>query len=108
MGAGWPRGGVAVDLVFTWPDGRAMDRKDVSKIIGRLSVAAGLPRLTAHGLRHSYATAALSARVPTELVAGRLGNSARVVQATYQHAIHADDAAAAHLVGDLYRAEDGS
>jgi integrase len=71
----------------------------------RLSVAAGLPRLTPHGLRHSFATAALKARVPVEGVAARLGNTARVVQEVYQHVIPADDAAAARLVGDLFRAE---
>ncbi len=104
MGPGWPTAGVAVDLVFTWPDGRAMNPKAVSRIVGRLSVAAALPRLTAHGLRHSFATAALAARVPVEVVAARLGNTPRMVQEVYQHAIPAEDEAAARLVGDLYRA----
>lgn len=105
MGPGWPSEGVAVGLVFTWPDGQAMNPKTVSRIIGRLSVAAGLPRLTAHGLRHSFATAALAARVPVEVVAARLGNTPRMVQETYQHAIPAEDEAAARAVGDLYRAK---
>lgn len=104
MGAGWPKGGVSVDLIFTWPSGEAIHPDALSKIIGRLSVAAGLPRLTAHGLRHSFATAALAARVPVEVVAARLGNTPRVVQEVYAHAIPADDQAAAQLVGDLYRA----
>jgi integrase len=104
MGPGWPTAGVAADLVFTWPDGRAMNPKAVSRIVGRLSVAAALPRLTAHGLRHSFATAALAARVPVEVVAARLGNTPRMVQEVYQHAIPAEDEAAARLVGDLYRA----
>jgi integrase len=104
MGSGWPGAGVAVDLVFTWADGTAMNPKTVSRIIGRLSVTAGLPRITAHGLRHSFATAALEARVPVEVVAARLGNTARMVQEVYQHAIPAEDAAAPKLVGDLYRA----
>jgi integrase len=104
MGAGWPTAGVAADLVFTWPDGSAMNPKAVSRSIARLSVAAGLPRLTAHGLRHSFATAALEARVPVEVVAARLGNTARMVQEVYQHHIPAEDEAAAQLVGDLYRA----
>lgn len=104
MGSGWPTAGVAVDLAFTWPDGTAMNPKTVSRIIGRLSVTAGLPRITAHGLRHSFATAALEARVPVEVVASRLGNTARMVQEVYQHHIPAEDEAAAQLVGDLYRA----
>jgi integrase len=104
MGSGWPTAGVSADLVFAWPDGQALNPKTVSKIIGRLSMTAGLPRLTAHGLRHSFATSALEARVPVEVVAARLGNTARVVQQTYQHHIPAEDAAAALLVGNLYRA----
>jgi integrase len=74
------------------------------RTIGRLSVAAGLPRLTPHGLRHSFASAALHARVPVEVVAARQGNTPRVVQEVYAHVIPADDQAAAQLVGDLYRA----
>lgn len=105
MGAGWPGPGtLAHDLVFTWRDGTLIHPDALTRIIARLSVQAGLPRLTPHGLRHSFATAALKARVPTEVVAARLGNTARVVQATYAHVIPADDHATAKLVGDLYRA----
>jgi integrase len=104
MGAGWPGADtVHTDLVFTWPDGTAIRPATLTRIIGRLSVEAGLPRLTPHGLRHSFATAALRARVPVEVVAARLGNTPRVVQEVYSHVIPADDQAAAQLVGDLYR-----
>jgi integrase len=75
----------------------------MSRMSARLSVEAGLPRLTAHGLRHSFATAALGARVPVEVVTARPGNTPRMVQEVYQHVIPADDADAAQLVGDLYR-----
>jgi integrase len=61
--------------------------------------------LTPHGLRHSFATAALRARVPVEVVAARLGNTQRMVQQVYSHVIPADDHAAAQLVGDAYRRE---
>lgn len=103
MGAGWPSGTLDDDLVFTWADGRLIHPDALTKIVARLSVAAGLPRLTPHGFRHSFATAALKARVPVEVVAARLGNTTRVVQETYSHVIPADDAAAAQLVGDLFR-----
>lgn len=108
MGAGWPVSGIAHDLVFTWPDGSAIHPDTMSKMIARLAVEAGLPRITAHGLRHSFATAALAARVPVEVVAARLGNTPRVVQETYAHVIPADDHLAAQLVGDLYRAQPAS
>jgi integrase len=91
--------------VFTWPDGTAIRPRTLTNIIARLSVEAGLPRLTPHGLRHSFATAALRARVPVEVVAARLGNTPRMVQQVYSHVIPADDQAAAQLVGDLYRRE---
>lgn len=104
MGAGWPGpDSVHTDLVFTWPDGRAIDPDTLTGMVARLSVLAGLPRLTPHGLRHSFASAALAARVPVEVVAARLGNTPRVVQEVYAHVIPADDQAAAQLVGDLYR-----
>jgi integrase len=108
VGAGWPTSGIAEDLVFTWPDGSPIHPDAMSKMIARLSVEAGLPRITAHGLRHSFATAALAVRVPVEVVAARLGNTARVVQETYSHVIPADDQAAAQIVGDLYRGQSAS
>jgi integrase len=104
MGAGWPNlNSIHHDLVFTWPDGRAIHPDVLTRTIQRISILLGLPRLTPHGLRRSFATAALKARVPIEVVAARLGNTARQVQDVYQHVIPADDAAAAQLVGDLYR-----
>jgi len=105
MGSGWlAPSSVSGYLVFTWPDGTAIHPKVLTRVIARLSVAAGLPRLTPHGLRHSFATSALQARVPVEVVAARLGNTPRVVQEVYAHVIPADDQATAQLVGDLYRA----
>jgi integrase len=85
-------------------DGTAIHPNVLTRIVGRLSESAKLPRLTPHGLRHSFASAALQARVPVEVVAARLGNTPRVVQEVYAHVIPADDQAAAQLVGDLYRA----
>lgn len=104
MGHGW-RGpnDISHDLVFTFADGRLVRPDTLTRIIDRMSTAAGLPRLTPHGLRHSFATAALKARVPVEVVAARLGNTTRVVQEIYAHVIPSDDHAAAQLVGDLYR-----
>jgi integrase len=103
MGAGWPRPGSAHDaLVFTWAEGTANRPSALTRIIARLSVAAGLPRSTP--LRHSFATAALKARVPVEVVAARLGNTPRTLQEVYSHVIPADDRAAAQVVGDLFPA----
>lgn len=104
MGAGWPSAEALDDgLVFAWADGTFIHPDVLTRTIRRLSVAAGLPALTPHGLRHAFASAALSARVPVDVVAARLGNTARVVQEVYAHVIPAHDGAAAQLVGDLYR-----
>lgn len=56
----------------------------------------------------SFATAALAARVPVEVVAARLGDTARVIQETYASVLPASDAAAAKAVGDLFRGGAGS
>lgn len=104
VGFGWPgQNSLHADLVFTFDDGRAIHPDTLTNVIARLSQKSGLPRLTPHGLRHAFASAALSARVPVEVVAARLGNTPRVVQEVYAHVIPADDQAAAQLVGDLYR-----
>ncbi len=104
MGAGWPQAGtVADDLVFTWPDGRPVHPDVLTRTVRRRALQLGLPLIGAHGLRHAFAAAALAARVPVEVVAARLGNTPRMVQEVYQHVIPADDAAAAQVVGDLYR-----
>lgn len=104
MGSGWPAdGSLPAGLVFTFADGRAIHPDALTNIVARLSERSGLPRLTPHGLRHAFASAALQARVPVEVVAARLGNTPRVVQEVYAHVIPADDQATAQLVGDLYR-----
>lgn len=104
MGAGWPAAETLhADLVFTFDDGRAIHPDTLTNIIARVSEQSGLGRLTPHGLRHAFASAALAARVPVEVVAARLGNTPRVVQEVYAHVIPADDQATAQLVGDLYR-----
>lgn len=104
MGADSPaENDISFDLVFTLPDGRMIRPVTLTRTIARMSVAAGLPRPTPHGIRHSFATAALKQRVPVEVVAARLGNTTRVVQEFYRHVIPAEDAEAAQIVGDLFR-----
>jgi len=52
----------------------------------KAAAAAGLPVIPLHGLRHSYATAALEAGIPAKLVQERLGHSSiRVTLDTYTH-----------------------
>jgi integrase len=56
-------------------DGQVLHTKHVTKRFARLVRDAGLPPMTLHGIRHSYATAALVAGEPLRVVAGRLGHA---------------------------------
>jgi integrase len=61
--------------VFTREDGQILHTKHVTKRFARLVHDAGLPPMTLHGIRHSYATAALAAGEPPKVVAERLGHA---------------------------------
>jgi integrase len=71
LGEGWTDTG----LVFTREDGSLIDPRWLTKAFTRKAKAAGLPRLSLHGLRHSYASNALRAGVPVEVVSGRIGHA---------------------------------
>jgi integrase len=62
-------------LVFTLEDGTPLRPRQVARMFERLGAAAGLPALTMHGLRHSYATAGLAAGVPVKVMSERLGHA---------------------------------
>jgi integrase len=63
--------------------------------------AAGVKRITVHGLRHTHATLALKARIPVKVVSRRLGHaSIRITLDTYAHVIPDDDQEAAVLFAE--------
>ena len=62
-------------FVFTKTDGDTYHPQWLSRRLGLLSVEAKLPRLTAHGLRHTSATLMLASGVPAKVAAERLGHS---------------------------------
>jgi len=66
---------VASDYVFTRPAGGSYHPANLSKLLGRLSEEVRLPRLTAHGLRHTCATLMLANGVPPKVAAERLGHA---------------------------------
>jgi integrase len=89
-------------LVFTREDGTPLRPAFVSKAFARLATSAGLPSLTLHGLRHSYATAGLAAGVPVKVMSERLGHANTAITSDlYQHVLPAMDAAAAATVAGL-------
>ncbi len=61
--------------VFTMPDGGQCHPQYLSRTLGRYSSELGLPRLTAHGLRHTSATLMLASGVPAKVAAERLGHA---------------------------------
>jgi integrase len=63
------------DFVFTKPAGGAYHPQYLSRLLGRISGELDLPRLTAHGLRHTSATLMLASGVPPKVAAERLGHA---------------------------------
>ena len=63
------------DHVFTKPAGGSYHPQYISKLLAELSVEVDLPRLTAHGLRHTSATLMLANGVPPKVAAERLGHA---------------------------------
>jgi integrase len=92
--------------VFTKPEGGSYHPQHLSKTLAELSVAAGLPRLTAHGLRHTSATLMLDQGVAPKVAAERLGHADPTLFVNlYSHVTptmqrHAADAIGAALFGD--------
>jgi integrase len=73
-------------LVFTDELGAALPPDQVSAAFRRIAKAAGLPPLTLHGLRHTFATVGLDAGVDVLYVAELLGHSTpSVTMNIYQH-----------------------
>jgi integrase len=66
---------VESDYVFTKPDGEPYHPQYLSRTLGRYTEELGLPRLTAHGLRHTSATLMLANGVPPNVAAERLGHA---------------------------------
>jgi integrase len=93
-------------LVFTREDGTPLHPNWLTLRFSRLARQAGLPELTPHGLRHSYATAGIVAGVPVKVMSARLGHaSVGITSDLYQHAIPALDAEAATKVADVILGE---
>lgn len=77
-------------LVFTDAVGRPLYATAVHRAFHQLLKAAGLPRIPFHGLRHSAATALLSAGVPLRVVSDLLGHSGIAITADYYAHVERD------------------
>lgn len=73
-------------LVFTSPTGRPLHGTNCLPPFRRALMAAGLPRVTLHDLRHSCATVMLEAGVPLPVISRVLGHSSiRITADLYAH-----------------------
>ena len=89
-------------LVFTREDGTPLRPTQLTRMFARLAREAGLPDLTLHGLRHTYATASLRAGIPVKVVSERLGHASTAITLDlYQHVLKAMDTEAANTVAHL-------
>lgn len=95
MGPGW------VDdshgpLVFAQADGSATHPDRFLRLLATRAKGCGLPVIDVHGLRHSYATAALRAGVSPEVLSKRLGHAdVAITLSIYAHVRPSDDEDAA-------------
>jgi integrase len=77
-------------LVFTDAAGRPLYATAVHRAFRELLTAAALPMVPFHGLRHSTATALLSAGVPLRVVSDLLGHSGIAITADYYAHVERD------------------
>lgn len=88
-------------LLFHYPDGSCLRPDAVSAQFLRRVARHGLPRLTLHGLRHTWATLALEQGIHPRVVQERLGHSTiAITLGIYSHvAPTLHDEAAAQIAG---------
>ena len=99
-GAGWADGG----FVFATEDGQALQPWRISFAFQQLRRRAGLPQIPLHGLRHTYATLALSSGINPRIVSGRLGHSTVAFTLdVYSHVLPQADEEAAVRIAALVR-----
>jgi integrase len=94
----WGEAWTDTGLVFVREDGTMLNPEWLTSEFRRLAKVAGLPRIRLHDLRHSYASSALAAGVPIEVLSRRLGHSRiSITQDVYVHTNERQDREAATL-----------
>jgi integrase len=94
-------------LLFCWPDGRPLYPDTISEQFNRLVDRAGLPPITLHDVRHTYATMSLRAGVNPKIVSARLGHATVAFTLdTYTADVPELHHHAAETVSDLFLTDD--
>jgi integrase len=89
------------DFVFTQPHGAPYHPVHLSKQVTRFCDEVGLPRISAHGLRHTAATLMLATGVPPKVAAERLGHANSVLFSNlYAHVTPSMQRDAAEKIGE--------
>ncbi len=98
----WGPARTDASLVFTREDGRPLHPREVTRAFTRHVLAAELPIIRLHDLRHTHATLALAAGVHPKIVQERLGHAnIAITLDTYSHAVPALEEQAAATVARL-------
>jgi integrase len=91
-----------IGLVATHEDGTAINPRLFSAWFTQQARAADLPLIRLHDLRHSYATAALSAGIAAKVVSERLGRAnIAITLGTYSHVLPNMQEQAAEQIAQL-------
>jgi integrase len=89
------------DLVFCNEIGQPISPHLITEWFKRHRDAAGILTGTAHTLRHTMATTALTDGVPLHIVAARLGDDPRTTLGVYSHLLPSSDSAAAESLARI-------
>lgn len=91
------------DLVFANPLGGKLDVKYLYKNHCRVLKKAGIPHISFHELRHTYATFSRLAGATAKATQGQLGHASSEQTDDYTHVLHEMKVYAANKLEDFYR-----
>jgi integrase len=95
------------DIVFTRPSGGQYHPMNLSRLLATYTTELDVPRLTAHGLRHTSATLMLASGVPPKVAAERLGHAdATLFTNLYSHVTPTMQREAAEKIGHMLFGEE--
>lgn len=90
------------ELVFTTSSGNWFDRNELNRRFKRLLEQHGLPKVTIHGLRHTYASMLIYAGENMQVISRNLGHaSCDITSRVYAHVYPKVQARAANTISEL-------